>query len=185
MLTCLQVARDELHPRGMLRYAIDAVFVNTSYAAVFLLKLLRPELEELVDKAAVRREVDGWVDGAKQWSEATLRSDMASARGMVLLMLCFFFCSFHSFRSCCIPSASLAPSASFTSFPASSASPYRLVGAFEVRCERIWLCCADFSVSCPAPRSPRSSPRVGVRCRCRAYPRAVCWIPARSGARRF
>lgn len=57
----IRLVRDELHTHGYLRYAIDAIFINTSYAAVFLLKLLRPELAEFVDTETILKEVESIV----------------------------------------------------------------------------------------------------------------------------
>lgn len=57
----LKVAREQLHALGHLKYAPDLVFINISYAAVFLLKLLRPELAEFTDPERILGEVDDMV----------------------------------------------------------------------------------------------------------------------------
>ena len=54
----VQLAREELQPKGFLRYAQDLVFIYISYAAVFLLKLLRPELVDCTDSAEVLRQAE-------------------------------------------------------------------------------------------------------------------------------
>lgn len=58
----LKVASEQLHALGHLKYAPDLVFINISYAAVFLLKLLRPELSEFTDPERILGEVDGMVE---------------------------------------------------------------------------------------------------------------------------
>ncbi|KAK9896743.1 hypothetical protein P389DRAFT_172123 [Cystobasidium minutum MCA 4210] len=57
----LKVAREQLHALGHLKYAPDLVFINISYAAVFLLKLLRPELKEFTDSERILNEVEEMV----------------------------------------------------------------------------------------------------------------------------
>lgn len=57
----LKVAREQLHALGHLKYAPDLVFINISYAAVFLLKLLRPELSEFTDPERILAEVEEMV----------------------------------------------------------------------------------------------------------------------------
>lgn len=58
----LKVAREQLHALGHLKFAPDLVFINISYAAVFLLKLLRPELSEFTDPDRILGEVEGMVE---------------------------------------------------------------------------------------------------------------------------
>ena len=53
----LKVAREQLQGMGCLQYAPDHIFINVSYAAVFLLKLLRPELAEFTDTSAILTQV--------------------------------------------------------------------------------------------------------------------------------
>jgi hypothetical protein len=57
----LQAARDRLHASGHLKYAPDLIFINLSYAAVFLLKLLRPELAEFTDAERILGQVEQMV----------------------------------------------------------------------------------------------------------------------------
>ncbi|KAG9122257.1 hypothetical protein FRC07_001458 [Ceratobasidium sp. 392] len=45
---CAVVVRDELAPRGYMRYSPDSHFVFTSYAVLTLLKLIRPEFSTLL-----------------------------------------------------------------------------------------------------------------------------------------
>lgn len=47
------IARDHLGPLGALRYAPDSQFVYIAYAAVFLLKLIRPQFSSTCDPLAV------------------------------------------------------------------------------------------------------------------------------------
>ncbi|EGG00764.1 uncharacterized protein MELLADRAFT_117977 [Melampsora larici-populina 98AG31] len=49
----ITIARDHLGPLGALRYAPDSQFVYIAYAAVFLLKLIRPQFSSTCDPLAV------------------------------------------------------------------------------------------------------------------------------------
>ncbi|KAF7295623.1 hypothetical protein MIND_01102400 [Mycena indigotica] len=46
---CAVIVRDHLGPRGFLRYSPDSHFVQTSYAVLSLLKLLRPEFQAFLE----------------------------------------------------------------------------------------------------------------------------------------
>ncbi|KAF8237671.1 hypothetical protein L208DRAFT_476330 [Tricholoma matsutake] len=46
---CATLVRDELSPRGYMKYAPDSHFVFTSYAVLSLLKLIRPEFQAFID----------------------------------------------------------------------------------------------------------------------------------------
>ncbi|ELU45832.1 fungal zn(2)-Cys(6) binuclear cluster domain-containing protein [Rhizoctonia solani AG-1 IA] len=48
-MSCVLVVRDELAPRGYMRYSPDSHFVFTSYAVLTLLKLIRPEFSAFLD----------------------------------------------------------------------------------------------------------------------------------------
>ncbi|KAJ3526783.1 hypothetical protein NM688_g8218 [Phlebia brevispora] len=48
-VACATVMRDEMGPRGYLRYAPDSNYVQLSYAVLSLLKLLRPEFKTFLD----------------------------------------------------------------------------------------------------------------------------------------
>lgn len=58
----LSVVRTKLHSLGHLRFAPDLVFINTSYAAVFLLKLLRPEMADFTDPERILSQVEQIVE---------------------------------------------------------------------------------------------------------------------------
>jgi len=47
--SCAMIARDELGPRGYLRYSPDSHFVQLSYAVLTLLKLIRPEFRPYME----------------------------------------------------------------------------------------------------------------------------------------
>ncbi|KAI8443535.1 fungal-specific transcription factor domain-containing protein [Phakopsora pachyrhizi] len=53
----ITIARDQLGPLGVLRYASDNQFVYIAYAAVFLLKLIRPQFQFFCDRLVVRNLV--------------------------------------------------------------------------------------------------------------------------------
>ncbi|KAG0150005.1 hypothetical protein CROQUDRAFT_652989 [Cronartium quercuum f. sp. fusiforme G11] len=53
----ITIARDHLGPLGALRYAPDNQFVYIAYAAVFLLKLIRPQFRSFCDALAVKKLV--------------------------------------------------------------------------------------------------------------------------------
>jgi hypothetical protein len=57
----LEITKKLHNPLGHLKYAPDHVFINVSYAAVFLLKLLRPELAEFTDTEAILKQVENVV----------------------------------------------------------------------------------------------------------------------------
>ncbi|CAE6523226.1 unnamed protein product [Rhizoctonia solani] len=48
-MACALVVRDELAPRGYMRYSPDSHFVFTSYAVLTLIKLIRPEFSAFLD----------------------------------------------------------------------------------------------------------------------------------------
>ncbi|KAF7322274.1 hypothetical protein HMN09_00004800 [Mycena chlorophos] len=47
--TCAVLVRDHLGPKGFMRYSPDSHFVQTSYAVLSLLKLIRPEFQAFMD----------------------------------------------------------------------------------------------------------------------------------------
>ncbi|TFK72762.1 hypothetical protein BDN72DRAFT_894569 [Pluteus cervinus] len=48
-IACATTVRDELGPRGFMRYSPDSHFVQTSYAVLSLLKLVRPEFQAFLE----------------------------------------------------------------------------------------------------------------------------------------
>ncbi|KAF8635502.1 hypothetical protein AX17_003892 [Amanita inopinata Kibby_2008] len=48
-IACATIVRDQLGPRGFLKFSPDSHFVQTSYAVLTLLKLVRPELQAFLD----------------------------------------------------------------------------------------------------------------------------------------
>ncbi|TFK36330.1 fungal-specific transcription factor domain-containing protein [Crucibulum laeve] len=48
-IACANLVRDELGPRGYMKYSPDSHFVQTSYAVLSLLKLVRPEFQAFLD----------------------------------------------------------------------------------------------------------------------------------------
>ncbi|KAJ7633103.1 fungal-specific transcription factor domain-containing protein [Roridomyces roridus] len=48
-IACAVLVRDQLGPRGFMKYSPDSHFVQTSYAVLSLLKLIRPEFQAFLD----------------------------------------------------------------------------------------------------------------------------------------
>lgn len=82
----LKTAREQLHALGHLKYAPDLVFINISYAAVFLLKLLRPELAEFTDSDRILNEVEEMVATLEQCSVDSVHTPSLYAGFLRLLL---------------------------------------------------------------------------------------------------
>lgn len=82
----LKVAREQLDALGHLKYAPDLVFINISYAAVFLLKLLRPELAEFTDTERILNEVEEMVSTLESCSVDAVHTPALYAGFLRLLL---------------------------------------------------------------------------------------------------